>query len=92
MIDMIQYFMIALLGMMIHFAKVKVKDSPALNWSDYWKLNLDKSILAFLCIIGGIILANEMQQLNFTAAFFIGYGGDSIMNRWDKKNEENNKP
>jgi len=82
------YFFIAALGAAIHFVKVKVKSGGAITWSDYWKTNRDKSILAGLSIVGAIYLAFTAGQLNGAAAFFIGYAGDSILNKWDRKADE----
>jgi len=82
---------IAILGMLIHFVKTKVKSGGTVSWSDYWLVNRDKTLLAFLSVIGAVYITFTAGQLNAAAAFFIGYAGDSILNKWDRKISEENK-
>lgn len=84
-ITVLPFMPVAMLGMVIHFVKKKVQSGDALSWSDYWKLNRDKTLLAFLSIVAAVYIAYTADQLNGAAALFIGYAGDSILNRWDKK-------
>jgi len=85
-----QSILMAILGMIIHFLKKKVKRESEIAWSDFLRNNRDKTILAFFVTMSAIILADLGGILNPTASFFIGYAGDSILNKWDKKMEKEN--
>lgn len=81
------YLPIALLGMAIHIMREKIKQKSKTSLWAFLMASKDRTTLTAMVVLGAVYLAFTMEQLNGAAAFFLGYSGDNLLNKWDKKVE-----
>lgn len=83
-------YFIALLGMLSHFLKKKIKGENVTQITRYFKNHFSSTVLAFIATTVGFIAyvyafpTEGVKDVLFI--FGIGYTADSFFNKWD--NEE----
>lgn len=81
-------YVIAILGMFIHFLKLNIKGETVTDITDYFKDNLKSTFIAF--VVTSVAFLGYYMQLatgtnaDIVAAFMTGYTFDSIFNRFEK--------
>jgi hypothetical protein len=87
-INLLPYIFAALAGSVIHiiakFAELE-KTKRSLNPLVFFKKNFYRTLLGFLLSIAGVFVLAEMQEPTFAACFLMGYTGDSLMKKGQKK-------
>ena len=85
----IPLFIIALLGMLMHFFKKKIKGESFVAIRDYFKVHFKSTIIAIITTtIAFLAYYFELktgQVADIFAVFGIGYTFDSMFNKWDKQ-------
>lgn len=80
---------IAILGMLMHFFKQKIKGEHLNEILGFFKDNLKSTIVAIVStLIASVATYFTMatgQPIDLMAFFGIGYTCDSIFNKWDNK-------
>ena len=86
--DLLPFMLCALIGSIIHiiakFAELE-KTKRSLNPKEFFKKNFYRTILGFALAIGGVIILAEIQVPTFASALLMGYTGDSLMKKGQKK-------
>lgn len=78
------YLVTALVGMVAHFLKKKVKGESMTEIKDYFRDHVKSTALALISTLIGFVILLQLGQINsFFAAFGIGYLCDSGFNKWD---------
>jgi len=87
-LNLLPFILAALAGSVIHivakFAELE-KTKRSLNPREFFKKNFYRTILGFALSIGGVIVLAEMQEPTFAACLLMGYTGDSLMKKGQKK-------
>jgi len=79
---------VALLGMIVHFLKQKVKGQTTVEIKQYFAANFKDTFIAFVATSLGYVVymfgLSTGQNADFVAVFAAGYICDSMFNKWDK--------
>jgi len=88
LLELLPFILSAIAGSIIHiiakFAELE-KTKRSLNPIDFFKKNFYRTILGFALAIGGVIVLAEIQVPTFASALLMGYTGDSLMKKGQKK-------
>jgi len=81
------YFLIfiAYISMFAHFLKKKVKGETMTAIGHYFKDNFKSTLVAIVSVLIGVMVVHSLGQLNIVSAVGIGYGVDSVFNKWESK-------
>lgn len=86
--ELLPFILCAVIGSIIHiiakFAELE-KTKRSLNPIEFFKKNFYRTVLGFALSIGGVIVLAEMQEPTFAASLLMGYTGDSLMKKGQKK-------
>jgi hypothetical protein len=77
------YFPVALLGMLSHFLKKKIKGESITEIKSYFGDNVKSTALAFISTIIGFVLLVQLGDVSFVSSFGVGFMFDSVFNKWD---------
>jgi len=87
-LKLLPYLIAAIVGSIIHivskFADLE-KTKRSFHPKSWFKKNLYRTILGFCLSIGGVVVLSESQELTIAVCLMIGYTGDSIMKKGQKK-------
>jgi hypothetical protein len=80
---------IALIGMLMHFFKQKIKGETITEIRDYFRSNVKSTFVAIVSTVVSVgayyfALATEMPA-DIVTVFGLGYMCDSFFNKWDKQ-------
>jgi hypothetical protein len=85
-------YIIALIGMLMHFFKKQIKGETVSDITNYFKLHFKSTVMAFVATTVGFLayhfLLASGQKADIFGVFATGYMFDSIFNKWDKKIED----
>ena len=88
LINLMPFILSAIVGSIIHiiakFAELE-KTKRSLNPREFFKKNFYRTVLGFALSIGGVIVLAEIQEPTFAACLLMGYTGDSLMKKGQKK-------
>lgn len=76
------YLPFALVGLALHFLKVKIKGESMRDIKDYFTTHAKSTLAATLTVIVLLCLFKELGQLNIASALMAGYATDGV---WQKK-------
>ena len=80
-------YIIALIGMFLHFLKKNIAGETATAIVDYFKNNLKSTIIALFATMIGVTAylatLKTGQGVDIMAALGCGYTFDSLFNKWD---------
>ncbi len=81
-------YAVALVGMIVHFLKQKVKGQTLVEIREYFSANFKDTLIAFIATSLGFVAymfgLSTGQNADFLAVFAVGYMCDSFFNKWDK--------
>lgn len=87
-LKLLPYLLAALVGSVIHiigkFAELE-KTKRTFHPKSWFKKNLWRTILGFALSIGGVVVLAESQELTVAVCLLMGYTGDSLMKKGQKK-------
>jgi len=78
---LILYFLIGIIGVIVHFLKKKVKGQSIASVKKYFATHFRSTVLMFFAYIGAFAGLHELGQLTMAAAFMAGYTCDSLINK-----------
>lgn len=78
------YFVVAVLGMLGHYLKRRVKKETFKGIVEYFQTHARETILSIIGLITGFLLAYSAGELGLVSSFGIGYMADSVFNRWEE--------
>jgi hypothetical protein len=88
LIKLLPYIMAAIVGSAIHiigkFAELE-KTKRTFHPKSWFKKNLWRTVLGFALSIGGVVVLSESQELTIAVCLLMGYTGDSLMKKGQKK-------
>jgi hypothetical protein len=88
LLNLLPFIGIAIIGSIIHivakFAELE-KKKRNFNPYDWFKDNFYRTILGFCLSIGGVVVLAEIQEPTFAVCLLMGYTGDSLMKKGQKK-------
>lgn len=80
-------YIIALLGMLVHFFKKQIKGETLTEIRDYFKGHFKSTVTAFIvttiAILGYYFTLSTGQMADIVTTFGLGYTFDSMFNKWD---------
>lgn len=83
-------YVIAILGMLMHFFKKQIKGESFIEIKDYFKLHFKSTVVAFvstsIAFFGYYLALSSGTMADVIAVFGLGYTFDSVFNRWDNAN------
>lgn len=78
---------ISLLGMIVHFFKLKIKGETITEIGDYFKTHFKSTATAFIwtvvSVVGYFFTLSTGEFADVVAVFQIGYMCDSFFNKWE---------
>lgn len=77
------YFPVALLGMLSHFLKKKIKGESITEIKSYFGDNVKSTVLALISTIIGFVILAKIGDVTVVSAFGMGFTFDSVFNKWD---------
>jgi len=88
LLELLPFILFAIAGSLIHivakFAELE-KTKRSFNPYNWFKNNFWRTILGFALSIGGVIMLAEIQELTYAVCLLMGYTGDSLMKKGQKK-------
>jgi len=85
-LTMVGLYILALLGMFIHFLKKNVKGESWKAITTYFDNHLKSTIIAWVVTTGSAaFLWFYQNETNPITYILVGYTFDSILNKWDKE-------
>lgn len=85
MFTALQWLGVALLGLLAHYAKKRMREGgDQVKITALW-LNWQSSALTVLCVYTALYVALLMGEMTQVTAFLIGWTGDSALNTWTDK-------
>ena len=84
-------YIIALVGMLMHFFKKQIKGETITEIAGYFRDHFKSTVVAFIATTVGFLayyfLLASGQKADIFGVFATGYMFDSIFNKYDKLNE-----
>jgi hypothetical protein len=88
LLELLPFILTAIVGSIIHvIAKFAELEKTKRNFNPYnwFKDNFYRTVLGFALSIGGVIVLSEIQEPTFATCLLMGYTGDSLMKKGQKK-------